>query len=126
MKQVVLTIPTFGFIVATRAALGVGIGLLVSSRMPQSRRRQVGAALVAVGAATTIPAMMRVMRGKRPHRRDARRPGRTDTSLAPPVGRAKVTISTSLTRGASPLGLPQHALSRAAAPARSRSLKYGG
>ena len=31
MKQVVLTIPTFGFIVATRAALGVGIGLLASS-----------------------------------------------------------------------------------------------
>jgi hypothetical protein len=65
MKQVVLTIPTVGFIVATRAALGVGLGLLVSSRMPQSRRRQVGAALVAVGAATTIPAVMKVMRGKR-------------------------------------------------------------
>jgi hypothetical protein len=65
MKQVVLTIPTFGFIVATRAALGVGIGLLVASRMPQSRRREVGAALVAIGAATTIPAIRRVMRGKR-------------------------------------------------------------
>jgi hypothetical protein len=65
MKQVVLPIPTFGVIVATRAALGVGIGLLVSSRMPQSRRRQVGAALVAIGAATTIPAIRRVMRGRK-------------------------------------------------------------
>ena len=60
-----LSIPTFGFIVATRAALGVGLGLLVSSRMPASRRRTVGAALVAIGAATTIPAVRRVMRGKR-------------------------------------------------------------
>ena len=65
MKQVILPIPTLGFIVATRAALGVGIGLLVSSRMPESRRRQIGAALVAIGAATTIPAVMNVMRGKR-------------------------------------------------------------
>ena len=65
MKQVMLTIPTFGFIVATRAALGVGIGLLVASRMPQSRRRQVGAALVAIGAATTVPSIMSVVRGRR-------------------------------------------------------------
>jgi hypothetical protein len=65
MRQVVLSIPTFGFIVATRAALGVGLGLLVSSRMPASRRRTVGAALVAIGAATTIPAVRRVMRGQR-------------------------------------------------------------
>ena len=65
MKQVVLSIPTFGFRVATRAALGVGLGLLVSSRMPASRRRQVGAALVAIGAATTVPAVRKVMRGRR-------------------------------------------------------------
>jgi hypothetical protein len=65
VKPVILTIPTFGFIVATRAALGVGIGLLVSSRMPSSRRRQVGAALVAVGAATTIPAIRNVIRGRK-------------------------------------------------------------
>ena len=30
MKSVVLTIPSFAFIVATRAALGVGVGLLAS------------------------------------------------------------------------------------------------
>jgi hypothetical protein len=65
MKQVVLNIPTFGFIVATRAALGVGLGLLVASRMPERRRRTVGAALLAIGAATTIPAVRHVIRGKR-------------------------------------------------------------
>ena len=79
MKQVVLTIPTFAFIVATRAALGVGIGLLVSSRMPQSRRRR--------SARRSSPSAQR--RPSRPsgescaasvpHRRDARRrPGRID------------------------------------------------
>jgi hypothetical protein len=53
---VTLTPPMFGFIVATRAALAFGMGLLVASRIPEARRRTVGLWLVAVGAATTIPA----------------------------------------------------------------------
>ncbi len=65
MKQLVLGMPTFAFIVATRAALGVGVGLLASRRMPESRRRAVGATLVAIGAATTIPAIYQVVRGRR-------------------------------------------------------------
>jgi hypothetical protein len=58
-----LNVPTFGFVVASRAALGVGIGLLLSSRLPEARRRTAGLALVALGAATTIPALMAVRRG---------------------------------------------------------------
>ena len=65
MKQLVLGMPTFAFIVATRAALGVGLGLLASRRMPESRRRAVGATLVAIGAATTIPAIYQVVRGRK-------------------------------------------------------------
>jgi hypothetical protein len=65
MKSVLLNLPTFGFIVSTRAALGVGLGLLVSARMPAERRRAIGAALVAIGAATTIPAAIAVMRSSR-------------------------------------------------------------
>jgi hypothetical protein len=65
MKHLVLGMPTFAFIVATRAALGVGVGLLASRRMPESRRRAVGATLVAIGAATTIPAIYQVVRGRR-------------------------------------------------------------
>src|SRR5437016_4316103 len=38
MKTFELSRPTFAFIVATRAALGVGIGLLLSSKFPASRR----------------------------------------------------------------------------------------
>jgi hypothetical protein len=55
MRQVVINLPTFAFIVSTRAVLGAGIGLLLSERLPIRRRRAIGAALVAVGAATTVP-----------------------------------------------------------------------
>ena len=58
MKNVMLNLPTFGFIVMTRALLGVGIGLLVSDRFSDDQRRAVGLTLVAVGAATTIPAAL--------------------------------------------------------------------
>ena len=63
MKNVVLDLPTFGFVVGTRAALGAGIGLLVADKLPEARRRVLGAILVATGAITTIPAAISVMRG---------------------------------------------------------------
>jgi hypothetical protein len=65
MKTVLLDVPTLGFIVGTRAALGVGIGLLVSERLPRAQRRRIGATLVAIGAATTVPAALSVMRSFR-------------------------------------------------------------
>jgi hypothetical protein len=65
LKNVFLNLPTFGFIVTTRAALGVGIGLLVAERLSIQRRRAIGGALVAVGAATTVPAVFSVVRGLR-------------------------------------------------------------
>src|SRR5262245_49789138 len=65
MKTVALDLPAFAFIVATRAALAAGIGLLVSGRLSERQRRSVGAALLAVGAATTIPAALSVIRGIR-------------------------------------------------------------
>jgi hypothetical protein len=54
----------FGFVVATRAALAAGIGLLLANRIPESRRRVIGLTLVSIGAATTIPAVMAVFRGR--------------------------------------------------------------
>ena len=65
MKSVLLNLPTLGFIVSTRAALGVGIGLLVSERLPGPRRRAIGATLIGIGAATTVPAIMSVLRSLR-------------------------------------------------------------
>jgi hypothetical protein len=69
MSNVVLSKPKLGFIIATRAALGLGVGLLVSSRLDRRRRRKLGQTLVAVGALTTIPAAMLVTRRRAGSRR---------------------------------------------------------
>ena len=65
MKRLDLNLPTFGFIVWTRAALGVGIGLMLSSQIPEPRRRAIGLTLVGIGVATTIPALIAALRGVR-------------------------------------------------------------
>jgi hypothetical protein len=56
-RRVDLSFPEFGFVVATRAALGAGIGLLASSRLGKRARRRLGASLLTVGALTTLPAL---------------------------------------------------------------------
>jgi hypothetical protein len=61
MSNIVLSPPLFGFVVGTRAALAFGIGLLLANRIPEPRRRAIGLTLVAIGAATTIPAAMSVI-----------------------------------------------------------------
>ena len=57
MKKHRLTTPQVAFIVGTRAALAGGIGLLVAGKLPDRARRAVALGLVAVGVATTIPAV---------------------------------------------------------------------
>ena len=64
METLALNLPTFGFVVATRAILGVGIGLLLSERLPAERRRTIGLTLVSIGAATTVPAIAAVLRAR--------------------------------------------------------------
>jgi hypothetical protein len=64
MKNIDLNLPTFGFVVMTRALLGMGIGLLVANRLSPEQRRAVGLTLVGVGAATTIPAALAVFGSK--------------------------------------------------------------
>ncbi len=70
MRQVKLTIPEVAFIAGTRGALGAGIGLLLSQRMRESRRRTVAWTLIALGAVTTIPAAKRLF-GRRSLSSDA-------------------------------------------------------
>ena len=60
-----LTLPELGFIVATRAALGAGLALLLGQKLNLSTRRAVGFALAGVGVVTTIPAAMVLFRGRR-------------------------------------------------------------
>jgi hypothetical protein len=63
MKDLELNLPTLGFVVVTRAVLGVGLGLLLADRLPPARRRAIGLTLIGIGAATTLPAVMAVLRG---------------------------------------------------------------
>ena len=65
MRTVTLKLPVFGSIVATRAALAFGAGMLVAARVPDARRRKIGLALVGLGAATTVPAVMVIRRNMR-------------------------------------------------------------
>jgi hypothetical protein len=58
--RLVLTAPELVFVVATRAALAAGIGLLAASRVPPTKRRVVGATLALFGALATIPAVLMV------------------------------------------------------------------
>jgi hypothetical protein len=60
MKTLNVNVPTLGFVVMTRALLGVGIGLLLSRRLTDEQRKAVGLTLVAVGAVTTLPAALAV------------------------------------------------------------------
>ena len=56
-KQLNLSLPEFGFVVATRAALGAGIGLLASARLCTKTRKRLGASLLTLGVVTTLPAL---------------------------------------------------------------------
>ena len=59
-KSVTLMLPEIGMIALTRGALGVGIGLLLSSSLDKEERQSAGLALVAVGVLTTIPLLLRL------------------------------------------------------------------
>jgi hypothetical protein len=61
MKHVNLTVPEIGLIAGTRAAAGAGLALLLCNRLNPDQRRAVGWTLLAVGIATTIPLVARVL-----------------------------------------------------------------
>jgi hypothetical protein len=68
VKRFNLPAPSFFFIVATRALLGAGVGLLVSDKLSRKRRKTVGATLLGLGALTTIPALFALFGGaSNPH-----------------------------------------------------------
>ena len=75
MRRVDLALPEFGFVVATRAALGAGLGLLATRGLGRQTRQRIGATLLTVGALTTLPALFLIF-GREPSRRasGARRP----------------------------------------------------
>ena len=69
MKRIDLSLPEFGFIVATRAALGAGVGLLATRRLGRRTRRRAGLALLIAGALTTAPAAFLLFGRRSPENR---------------------------------------------------------
>ena len=60
MKTLRVKLPELVLVAATRGLMGIGIGLLASTRLAPNRRRAVGRALLAVGVLSTIPLVSRI------------------------------------------------------------------
>jgi hypothetical protein len=56
-----LTLAEIMLIAGTRVALGVGIGLLLSSKLNNDQRKAAGLALTLVGGLTTVPLALNVI-----------------------------------------------------------------
>jgi hypothetical protein len=61
-RSVSLRIPEIGFIASTRGALGAGIGLLLADRLNHRQQKKLGWALLTIGAVTTVPIIVHVLR----------------------------------------------------------------
>ena len=55
MTRRMISTPELALVAGTRAALGVGVGLLVADRLSAEQRRAVGWTLVGIGVLSTIP-----------------------------------------------------------------------
>jgi hypothetical protein len=82
MRETHITLPELALVAGTRAAIGAGVGLLLSECLNDQQRRAVGWTLLLFGALTTIPLGFEVFGGGRMSGRD-RRHGRyfADESL---------------------------------------------
>lgn len=66
MRETHLTIPEMALVAGTRAALGVGVGLLLADRLRPDERRAVGWTLLGIGVVTTFPLLALVFGKSRP------------------------------------------------------------
>jgi len=66
MRQTVLSIPELALVVGTRAAAGLGLGLLLADHLPAPMRRPIGWTLVLVGLPSTFPLAVDVFGHSRP------------------------------------------------------------
>ena len=62
MKQRKVTMLELGLVAGTRALTGLGIGLLLSSRLSDAQRRTLGWSLLLLGAMSTVPLAIRILR----------------------------------------------------------------
>jgi len=87
MRETRISLPELGLIGLTRAALGIGIGMLLSERIGGQARRGAGWALVVAGALSTIPLVVDVLRkSQSPEAAGANTNGRTGVRERPGAG----------------------------------------
>lgn len=55
MRTIELKLPELGLLAITRAALGAGVAMLISTKLDDRQRRAAGIALTLVGLLTTVP-----------------------------------------------------------------------
>ena len=111
MRSRTISLPVLAAIGSTRGMLGAGLGLLLASRLSDSRRKGVGRSLLAVGLLSTIPLLLYVFRGRdeveeTPEAREPRSGGAVDAPgkqhrtpppslhgsrhFDPPIGKSRV------------------------------------
>jgi len=65
MREHNVTMPQLGMIALTRAMMGAGIGMLIADRIDEKKRKAIAIPLVALGALSTVPLAISVMRDHR-------------------------------------------------------------
>jgi len=63
-KRVPLSVPEIAIVAGTRAAFGAGVALLLGGLLKAEQRKAVGWTLVAVGAITTVPILIQILRSQ--------------------------------------------------------------
>lgn len=74
MKKTELTLPELALIGGTRAVLGAGAALLLADKLNDNQRKAVGWTFFFIGAISTVPLAIEVMRKRR--RVETERPDR--------------------------------------------------
>lgn len=64
MRSRTISVPVLAMIGSTRGMLGAGLGLLLASRLSDSRRKGVGRTLLAIGLLSTVPLLLYVFGGR--------------------------------------------------------------
>ena len=75
LKERKVTLPELILVAGTRAALGVGVGLLVKDKLNKDQRRGAGLALVILGGLSTIPLALEIL-GDKDHDRKTENHGK--------------------------------------------------
>ena len=70
LKERKVTLPELFLVAGTRAALGVGVGLLLKDKLNKDQRRGAGLALLILGGLSTIPLALEIF-GEKDHQREA-------------------------------------------------------